>query len=95
MNDGEQNLIDQIIDSKITIPPQPAILLEIERMVNSPNDNLKNISKLISSDAGMTAAIFKLANSPFYKSSGKITTIAKAISIVGLCKSPTSSRRWR
>lgn len=84
MKDSEQLLIDRIIDSKINIPPQPAILLEIERMVNSPNDNIKKIGQLISSDAGMTAAIFKLANSSFYKSGGKIASIPKAISIVGL-----------
>lgn len=84
MQDSEQRLIDSITDSKITIPPQPTILLEIDRMINSSNDNIKSISKLISSDAGMTAAIFRLANSSFYKSSTKITSIPKAISIVGL-----------
>lgn len=80
----EQTLLDKVLDSQIKIPPQPAILLEIDRLINSPNNQLTAIGKLVTKDVGLTAAIFKLVNSSFYKSPAPITSIQKAITILGL-----------
>jgi HD-like signal output (HDOD) protein len=80
----EQVLLDKVLDSQIKIPPQPAILLEIDRLINSPNNQLAAIGKLITKDVGLSAAIFKLVNSSFYKSPAPITSIQKAITVLGL-----------
>lgn len=80
----EQALLDKVLGSQIKIPPQPAILLEIDRLINSPNNQLAAIGKLITKDVGLTAAIFKLVNSSFYKSPTPITSIQKAITVLGL-----------
>ncbi len=80
----EQVLLDKVLDSQIKIPPQPAILLEIDRLINSPNNQLTAIGKLITKDVGLSAAIFKLVNSSFYKSPAPITSIQKAITVLGL-----------
>jgi HD-like signal output (HDOD) protein len=81
---NEQALIDKVIGSQINIPPQPAILLEIDKLINKPHNQLSAIGNLINKDAGLSAAIFKLVNSPFYKSSTPITSINKAITVLGL-----------
>lgn len=80
----EQSLLDKVLGSQIKIPPQPAILLEIDRLINAPNNQLAAIGKLITKDVGLTAAIFKLVNSSFYKSPAPITSIQKAITVLGL-----------
>lgn len=76
--------LDKILASDINIPPQPAILLEIEKLLNKPGDNLSAIGKLLGKDAGLSAAIFKLVNSPFYRRSVTISSIPKAVAILGI-----------
>ena len=80
----EQALLDQVLGSQISIPPQPTILLEIDQLLNKPNNQITAIGNLITKDVGLSAAIFKLVNSTFYKPSTQITSIQKAITILGL-----------
>lgn len=79
-----QALLENVLGSRINIPPQPAVILEIDRLINKPNNQLSAIGNLISKDAGLSAAIFKLVNSPFYKSPARIANIQKAIITLGL-----------
>jgi HD-like signal output (HDOD) protein len=80
----EQVLLNKVLRSQINIPPQPSILLEIDKLINKPNNQLSAITHLINKDVGLSAAIFKLVNSSFYKSPTQITSIQKAITILGL-----------
>jgi HD-like signal output (HDOD) protein len=80
----DQTLIDNVLKSNITIPPQPAILLEIEKLIASPQNNLIEIGNLISKDVGMSAAILKLANSSFYGARSEISNVPKALATLGL-----------
>lgn len=80
----EQMLLDKVLGSQIKIPPQPAILLEIDKLINKPNNSLSAIGSLIHKDVGLSGAIFKLVNSSFYQNSTPITTIQKAITILGI-----------
>lgn len=81
---NEQALLDKLLASQINIPPQPEILLEIDKLLAKPNNQLTAIGNLINKDVGLSAAIFKLVNSSFYKTSTPITSIQKAITVLGL-----------
>jgi HD-like signal output (HDOD) protein len=52
--------------------------------VNQPSNNLAAIGSLINKDVGLSAAIFRLVNSSFYNSPVQITSIQKAITVLGL-----------
>jgi len=80
----EKALLASVLGSQINIPPQPVILLEIDKLLDKPNNQITAIGNLINKDVGLTAAIFKLVNSSFYKSSTPITSIQKAITILGI-----------
>lgn len=77
-------MLDKILGSKISLPPQPAILLEIEKLINKPSSQLTAIGNLIVKDASLTAAIFKLVNSSFYNLGTPINGIQKAITVLGI-----------
>jgi HD-like signal output (HDOD) protein len=81
---NEKALLESVLGSQISIPPQPAILLEIDNLLSKPNNQNTAIGNLINKDVSLTAAIFKLVNSSFYKSPTKITSIEKAITILGI-----------
>ena len=83
---SEQASLDKLLASQINIPPQPSILQEIDKLINKPNNQLTAIGNLINKDVGLSAAIFKLVNSSFYKSTTQTTSIQKAITILGLAQ---------
>jgi len=56
----EKTLLDQVLGSRIIIPPQPTILLEIEKLINKPNNQITAIGNLITKDVSLSAAIYKL-----------------------------------
>lgn len=78
--------LDRVLRSEINIPPQPAILLEIDKLVSKPSNNLTAIGNLINKDAGLSAAIFKLVNSPFYNAATQISSLQKAITVLGMAQ---------
>lgn len=80
----KKTLIENILNCQISIPPQPAILLEIDKLINKPNNNLIAIGHLVSKDVGISAAVLKLTNSSYYGSQHQVTSISKAIAIMGL-----------
>lgn len=79
-----QSQIERVLRSQINIPPQPAILLELSRLIDAPDDNLGAISDLIGRDVGLSAGVFRLVNSSAYNLPHKLTSISKAISVLGL-----------
>ncbi len=82
--ESEQQQIEKLLSSQIQIPPRPLILLEIDRLLQKPNNQLEEIAHLINQDVALSAAIFKLVNSSFYKMPSPIENISKAITILGL-----------
>jgi len=90
--DEERALLDKVLGSRVSIPPQLAIVQEIEKLLGKSNNPLSAISKLIEKDVGLSAAIFRLVNSPFYKSPVKIASIQQAITILGMTQLTSLSR---
>ena len=67
----------------ISIPPQPQIMvdLQLEQLVPSPD--LKVIARLIGQDPGLSGALLKLVNSPYFGLSNRITSIQRAVNLLG------------
>ena len=68
----------------IKIPPQPEVVraLIIERANEEPD--MGRITRLISKDVGLSAAVLKAINSPYYGLRGKISSIQQAAALLGL-----------
>lgn len=81
----QNNQLINTIASKIdNLPTLPGIAIKLLEAVRQKDPNIGEISKIISSDVVLTTKILKLANSPFYGFKSKITTIERAISMLGL-----------
>jgi HD-like signal output (HDOD) protein len=68
----------------IIIPPRPTIMEALLPEMRSTNANLSVISKLISKDVGLTTGILRVVNSPFFGLSRKISSVDRAINMLGL-----------
>ena len=67
----------------ISVPPQPQIMVDLQMEQVMPNPDLKAIAKLISQDPGLSGALLKLVNSPFFGLSNRITSIERAVTLLG------------
>lgn len=75
---------NQLLERGVKLPSQPKVLMEIDRLAGQPRVNNKAIADLISRDAGLSAALFKIVNSPAMGLARRIDSIDSAIAILGL-----------
>lgn len=87
MSSDEQVLDEEKISkvlAGVQIPPQPGILLEIAEEQNKTSPDLKRICAQIAKDVGLSAAVLKTVNSPFYGLPRKIDSVQRAAFLLGL-----------
>jgi len=70
--------------SGITIPPQPQILVDIHMELAMPNPDFKHISDLVCQDTSLSGSVLKVVNTCFRHLNKQITSIKKAVDILGL-----------
>ena len=83
MNTAEltpQKLVASIKDL-VTLPD---VAMRIARMVNDPNSSAADIGREVSKDPALTARLLRIANSPALGQNGKIATISRAITLLGV-----------
>jgi HD-like signal output (HDOD) protein len=67
----------------ISVPPQPQIMVDLQFEQYMPDPDLEVIAKLISQDPGLSGALLKLVNSPYYGLTNKIASIQRAVNLLG------------
>jgi HD-like signal output (HDOD) protein len=70
----------------ISLPSCPAVLLSIMSESRKEEPDFNQISDLVSSDAGVSASVLKLVNSPAFRRITNIGSIKQAVTILGLNK---------
>ncbi|HEY7772598.1 MAG TPA: HDOD domain-containing protein [Marinagarivorans sp.] len=68
----------------IAIPPQPQVMVDLQMEQCSPTCTAESIAALISQDVGLSGAILKTVNSPYFKLTNKITSITQAVGLLGI-----------
>ncbi len=82
-----EQLLQEEIDKAlkgITIPPRPQVLVSLGKEMAKDDPDLLQISRLIGGDVGLTAAVLKTVNSPFFGLRSKISSVAQAVSLMGM-----------
>jgi putative nucleotidyltransferase with HDIG domain len=75
--------IKELINSTAGIPAMPNVVAESLNLIENPNSNIKQLSDIISKDIAITTQILKLVNSAYYGFPSQITTINKAMALLG------------
>ena len=83
MNDLTRSDTDKIL-AGIVIPPRPQVLGQVLAEHARPEPDLKRITKLVSEDVGMAAAVLKTVNSPLYGLRRQISSLDQAVGYLGL-----------
>ena len=74
--------IQQVLQG-ISVPPQPQIMVDLQMEQVMPSPDLRAIAKLISQDPGLSGALLKLVNSPFFGLANRIASIQQAVNLLG------------
>ncbi|MBD9413790.1 HDOD domain-containing protein [Pseudomonas sp. PDM16] len=65
------------------MPPQPQIMVDLQMEQVMPNPDLRSIAKLISQDPGLSGALLKIVNSPYFGLANKVSSIQRAVNLLG------------
>ncbi len=80
-----EHFLAQLSEAEKELPVSPALLGELFRQTSSDSPlSLDDISGTISRDQALTAGVLSRANSAYYGFQGKISSISRAISLLGL-----------
>jgi len=75
---------DQILKKIKELPPLPLVVQKLLAVMEDDNSSANDISQVLNSDQAMTSRVLKLVNSSFYGLGGKVTTVPRAIVILGV-----------
>ncbi len=84
LNDTERQQLKTLLNQGIKIPPQPAILDEIEEKLGHVRVKIGDVAALVAKDPGLAAMVFKIISSPVYGVRNPSESLEKAISVIGL-----------
>lgn len=68
------------IEGLVTLPD---VFLRINHLIDDPDSSASDIAKAVSRDPAFTLRLLRVANSSLYSFSAPVTTVAKAVSIIG------------
>ena len=66
----------------ISVPPQPQIMVDLQMEQYMPDPDLEVIARLIAQDPGLSGALLKIVNSPYYGLTNKIASIRRAVTLL-------------
>lgn len=76
--------IDEVVASIEELPSLPAVVMEVLDSLDKEEVNIYQITRKIMLDQALTAKILRFANSSFYKTQSRVTTIQQAINLIGI-----------
>ena len=81
--EDSNKIADTIVKEIEEIPQFPQHIIELEKILSTPNSNFNSIFKIIKKDPSLIADLLKTANSAFYMLPHKVNSIEEAIRLIG------------
>lgn len=62
----------------------PHVTVQVMRLVDDPRASTRDFERVITQDAALAAKVLRMANSAYYGGNGRITTVSRAIAVLGM-----------
>jgi HD-like signal output (HDOD) protein len=79
-----RDILCKVLEDSDDFPSLPGTVIKILEMISDPDLSLKDLAKVITTDAAMATRILKLVNSPFYGLNKRIDQIETALTYLGI-----------
>jgi HD-like signal output (HDOD) protein len=76
--------LTELLEQEPQLLTLPAIVSELLSLIDDPQARLEHIVKVAEQDAGLTARVLRLINSPYYALPLKVDSMQHAVSLMGL-----------
>jgi putative nucleotidyltransferase with HDIG domain len=83
MQDRRTEIIRIIKDTR-SLPTLPGIITKLSSLADDGRVSVDEMARVVTSDQVLSAKVLKLVNSPFYGFSGRISTVSKALILLGV-----------
>jgi HD-like signal output (HDOD) protein len=84
--------ISALLEQQFNLPSIPKVVALLLVELDRPEVDLKKINQLISTDPALTTRLLQLTNSPFFKLSGKISSVSEALALLNLAQVRTMAQ---
>lgn len=87
MSTARESIHQQDLDKVLkgfTIPVQPKVLMDVHQERIKPDPSLAEIARIVSADVGLSGAVLKTINSPFFGLRRQIESINQAVMLLGM-----------
>lgn len=64
----------------------PDVYLRISRLLDDPNSSAADIARVLATDPSFTLRLLRVANSPIYKTPQAVSTVARAVAVIGMAQ---------
>jgi len=75
--------IDTLVAQSGAPASLPEVFVQINKLTQDPNSSVADIARVAETDAGLTARILTIVNSPYYGFPSSIDNITRAVNILG------------
>ena len=79
---GELNF-ERLLEGGIKLPGAPAIVHELNEIINDPYSSAHDIARVVSKSPGLTAVLLRIVNSPVYGFLSRVDVIPRAVAVIG------------
>lgn len=76
-------LKERILGSLKDLPPMPQVAQKAREVMAKPTSSFSDLAKVIEADQAIVARVLKIANSPYYGLSGKVSSVRHAAVVLG------------
>jgi HD-like signal output (HDOD) protein len=79
-----ETTVEDALLRSIRIPPRPSLLVDLQQELAQDDPSPRRIARIIGNDVGMSGALLKLANSPYFGAARKAKSVEQAINFLGI-----------
>jgi len=73
-----------LLENETDLVSLPDVVFMLQEAIADPRSTAESIAEVISRDPALTARLLRLANSPIYGFGGRIDTVSRAVTLVGV-----------
>ena len=84
LSEDESKKVRRLVEKGIKLPPQPAVLEELNHLLTRGVSDVRILARSISQDPGIVAALFKVAQSSAFASLQPLESIEHVLQAIGI-----------
>ena len=84
LSEDESKKVRRLVEKGIKLPPQPAVLEELNHLLRRGVSDVRILARSISQDPGIVAALFKVAQSSAFASLQPLESIEHVLQAIGI-----------